>query len=382
MTIAKIFTPGTVYNELTITVGEQVIQKEDIVQFKTFQKIDEFGLSATLEIIDTYDLNNNGLTQFNANTVVSVSMTDFFKTTAIRTFRILDCIVNIHRESHKSYSFDLIDEITYTLSNAFISKGFNDTPVNAIRAYFKELSIDTMISNDKLLLDIVDTSTVSQFVVPQNESVLDFFIYLFKQENIRFYQSRNAIHIKEIIPSALSLALDSTGAIVEYSNNTTNNNYMYKIHDFQQSTNGLSTAAEYPVTETFRFNGDKIISSSTLNLQDVASDFAINKPITFSDFQSSTGIKFNKQEIFLTKNQRHDLFNKYMQYQEISIVTPGDFKCQLLSLVKASFKGNAIFKESATKGDVASSGNFVIVQIDECVLIDKFVQKIVLQRLN
>jgi len=382
MSVSKIFNPSSEYKELLISIDGQVIHNIDLVHFYTYQRNYKFGLFADLKIVDTYDINNNGITNFNANTSIRVSITDFQNNNTIRTFRIMEMTADVHKENHKTILFRLVDEITYILSNTYISKGFNDTPVNALQAYFKELSIDTLITNDKMTLDIVDPGRTMNFVVPQHMSLLDFFVYTFNQENIQFYQSRSAIHIKEVVPSQLTLTTDSNGSVIEYSNRTIDYNYRYMIHDFQQHNHRLDHAMTYPVTETFRYSGDKAIISNTLNLQDVIADFSINKPLVSTDFQDGRGIKLDVQEIFTTNNQKNELFDKYMKYNEIDFVCPGDFTCQLMTIVKVSLRGNPVFDDSSLTGDVLNSGNYLITEIHECIISNKFVQKLILQRLK
>jgi len=382
MSLGKLFTPSTIYQTITVTIDGFDLAPDDMLNFKLDQRYDTFGLYGTLQIMDTYDVKNNGLAKFNILSKVVVSITDFSGTTSKRTFRILSEQSELINETHKTIKFALIDEITYILSTSYISKGFNDTAVNAFMSYLTELKVTDVIKADKLLLDTVDTSISQTFIVPQNQSVLEFFEYQLNKENIRMYQTRNAVHIKEILPNNIPLSTTMNGDDVIYSNDVPEHDYLYKIHDIKLTNNNFFNNSNSPSSEIFRYDGNKVISSKTNNLNDVITNLTLNKPLSTSDFQDYRGYKLDKQEVFTTNNQKFDLFETYMTLNKLEIVCAGDLSCELFSVVQVRLKGNVIFIESSNNGDTLSSGKYLIVGINESIIKDKMIQKISLIRLG
>jgi len=378
MGLEKILNDITILQYLKITIDGYEIVQDDIISIEIKQSLKIFGIHGKLKIKDSFDIRNNTEITFNGKNKLIISMIDFLGDISIRSFKIVTIESIPYNERFKIYDFTFIDEITYQLQNAFISKSFTDTPINAFKMYITHLEIDKLLESDKLEKDIYDSGTSQSFVVPQDRSVLNYFQYLFKQENIRMWQDRNSFHVKEIIPSSLEVLNDSNGEPIEYTNSTLNNTYMFKIHDTNETNNIYKTNKQ--IERIFSFDKGKIVSDETLNLTDIYDDMKLNL-VDMSSIQQTIGERFNIDSFPNQGNQKFDIFDNYIINNELEIAIPGSLKySNICNIINVTLKGNPLYNDANSLNDMASSGKYFVSSVIDKIIGDKFIQKMILNR--
>ena len=381
MGVEKLLHDNTVLSYFRVELDGFEIVKDDLVTVEITQNINEFGLSGFMLVKDTYDFNNNGETVLDGDNTITIRKTDFMGFKSTRTYRVTSISVDITQENFKLYRISFIDIISFKLMNTYISKSFTDTPVNALQEYFVYLGIDKMLKNDNLVLDVLDTSTKRSFVVPGNISLLEFFEGIFRLDNIRLYQDRFGVHIKEIIPSKLIPKENTDGYAIVYTNNTLNNEYLYKIHDYSEDKNNvLETNTLLPKRRTYQFNSSKNIQDTTNNVQDILTDLTLNDLSMKS--QLTTGEQLT-EHINGLKLQKYDLFNVYLNNNNVRIAITGELNSSnICNVALLELKGNILAQDTIRDGDQLTSGRYFIAKVTDKIIGDKLIQKLTLIRLD
>ncbi len=383
MAFEKIFHQNTVLKHLSIKIDGFEIMTDEIVSLELKSDFFTFGFTGAIKIKDSFDLNNSGKLLFNGNNKIVISTQDFLKDKTVRTYRITQMNAIQAGERFKVYDIQFMDEISFILKNAYIGKSFTDTPVNAFKQYLTHLGIDDIIKSDKMTYNIQDTSTKQSFTVTAGQSVFDFFSTLFRQDNIRMWQDRNTFHIKEVNPSEIEPLKDPNGDDLTYTNNTMNNEYLFKIHDMHEDSNpSLEVNLVKPIEKTFRFDGSKKIIDTTINLVDAARSMTMNTMDT-TGLQQTIGEKYSTQANFETGNQNFDVLETYIRNNNLSIVVPGSLKYSNVGTsAKVLLKGNNMYNSTQLEGDTLSSGKYFIASVSDRIIGDKLIHKIVLCRLD
>lgn len=383
MAFEKIFHQNTVLKHLSIKIDGFEIMTDEIVSLELKSDFFNFGFTGSIKIKDSFDLNNGGKLLFTGKNKIVISMQDFLKDKVIRTYRITQMNAIQAGERFKVFDIQFMDEISFILKNAYIGKSFTDTPVNAFKKYLTHLGIDDIIKTDKMSYDIIDTSTKQSFTVTANQSVYDFFSTIFRQDNIRMWQDRTALRIKEMVPAEVQPLKDPNGEDLTYTNNTMNNEYLFKIHDMHEDSNpSLETNAIKPVEKTFRFDGTKTIIDKTVNLTDAAKSMAMNTMDT-TGLQQTIGERYGTQANFETGSQNFDVLETYMRNNNLSIVVPGSLKYSNVGTsAKVLLKGNNMYNATQLEGDTLSSGKYFIASVGDRIIGDKLIHKLVLCRLD
>lgn len=380
MSFEKILNNTAVLGILAVKIDDFEVPIDEITTIEIKQDLFNFGISGKILIKDSFDINNSGLLLFNAENKISISMTDIIKGKFYRTFRVTEVKSNPANERFKVVELSFVDEITYLLKNTYLSKSFNATPVKAFQECLTYIGIDTILKSNNMTYDIIDESEIEQFVVPQNANILDFFIWIFKQYNIRIWQDRYKLYIKSVIPSKIPIQ-QIDGTDITYSNHVLNNEYLFKIHDYEHTANKiLKINTKKPITKTYRFSGNKEIISKTINLSDVETELKLSNS-NISLLQHTNGEKYSDQSTYTTGNQSYDIFNNYMQMNQLEIVIPGALKySNIVNVVNIKLKGNAIYAKSQMEGDILASGRYFVIGVSDRIIGDKIIQKLKLVR--
>lgn len=385
MGVEKILNGSTILKFLSVKIGDVEIPQDEIIALEIKQDFYDFGIFGTLKIKDSFDLTNNGLIEFDGTNTITISTIDFLEHRSVRTYRIIANKVNPDTERFKILDFSFEDEITFILKNTYLSKGFTAKPVDALKEYFTHLGIDDIVETDKISYNLADVGTSRNFVVPQNVSVLDHFMYLFKRENIRFWQDRKGIHVNRLVPSEMTPLEDSNG-VVEYSNKVGNNEYIFKIHDTQEIINHtILTNSLLPKETIYRYNYVKEIVDTTLNLTDEFENLKLNSNKSFdnSDLQQTNGSKLVTQGYFETGGQTYDLFDVYMNNNLLTIAVPGSLEFSNIgNVAEIVLKGNPLYAKSDMENNEFSSGRYFISRVSDRIIADKMINRLTLIRVD
>lgn len=386
--LGKIFTTTSILNAYSVYINDLEFVSEDILSLELRFSFNKPFVEGTLSFKDTYGIADTGL--FDGTTTIKIYASDVYNERFSRTFRIVSVQNDEYNERFKSYTVQLIDEIYYKLVNTYISKSFTGNPIDAFKAYMKELELDTYLEDNIMTAtyDSFDGDNYS-FVVPQDRSILEFFLYEFEKQGIRFWQSRKNINVKYVNFSELEsiqIKNPDSNALedIRYTNDTDNTLYGFKIHDFTVSYNQiLSSNLELPAKTHYAYNPlTKSMDTTTTNLSDAYNSIKLND-MDMSGLQQTTGKRFDTDADVFLGEQQLNIENVYIKNNIVDIVVPGNFKYNIVgNLADVRLKGNLIMKSSNLEGDVFHSGKYVIVGVSDRYAGDKLVQKLSLRRLD
>jgi hypothetical protein len=378
----KIYSTTTQLKFLEVSIDDHVVIDEEIISLEI--KYDFFNLpvEGTLKMKDSFDINNSGEVSLKADNKITVSMKDIADEKTFRTFRITAVDSTVYNERFKMYSISFVDEFSYQLMNTFASKSFNDTPINSFLSYLTEFELDKLLEADRMSISSEDNLGKSQFVVPQDRSVIDFFLYFLKAYNIRIWQDRYNLNIKEVKPAELT-PIQIDGEEVVFSNNIYENMSKYKIHDFEVSFNRtLDLNVTKPKEVNYKFEIVKSPNVNTINLEDEYSNLKLNS-IDLINLQQTTGNRFTTQTFQGTTPNQAEIFDIFMGNNILQIVVPAGIKeANIGNVVKLDFKGNPAFTDSSKEGDELMNGYYFITGISDLITGENLIHRYTLNRID
>lgn len=401
MSVESIFNENTILSYRNIKVGGYDLPDDEIITYELKHDFFSFEIVGRIQMKDSFDMFNKKIVSLDVNTTIVISMSDFLGDIYYRTFRIVDTKSEIRNGRFKVYTISFIDEVTFRLSTAYIGKGYLDTPVKALFDSFRDVGVDIVMKNDKLGLltdpKLDEKVEKHNFIVPQHIDHLHFFTNYLRKYNIRLWQDRKNIYINEVKPADLSIMENTNKNVIIYTNDTLDQEYMFKIHDFHQymSPSGQLNALK-PFETIYRFTKDKTIVNETINLSDVLGEMQLNNkdpnaskiknappPVIQQSTQSTTGSKLGVSAADTIGGQKANLFDIYMQTNKLLIAVPGSFRySQPGKLIKVALKGNPLYNDSALEGDRVSSGLYFVSHVTDRMIGDKLIQRLVLNRID
>lgn len=379
----KIFNEVPVLKFLEVRIDDFIIIPDDVITFEWKYDLFDFGVSGYGRIRDSFDMTNSGFVNINGTNKLTISMMDVLGDKTIKTYRITKFTSTRVNERFKNIDIEFQDEMTYKLKNTYISKSFNATPIDVLNTYITDLKLQDDLDLDKMTTDIVAGGTSQLMVVPQHINVIDFIKEKLSYDNIRIWFDRYKLYAKEIKPSELQVVKDPEGRDLEFSDNVSNNYYLFKIHDHDQKGNPIAELNQMaPIDATYRFDGNKTLQSQTKNLTDVSSTFAMNT-MDMSGLQQTTGTRLSTQSMSEQGIQEYQLFDTFMKTNQIFIATYGTLKyANIGTVVNLTFKGEASNSVSPMEGDTLIRGKYIITAVVDKIFKGKFIQKISLGRLD
>jgi hypothetical protein len=381
----KIFNEATILQSYVLEINDYQLFSEDILSLELLFAFNKPFIEGSLSIKDSLGISNLNL--WDGNTKVKIYAVDIYGEKFSRVFRITGISNDEYLDRFKKYNINLVDELYYTLANTYLSKSFTEDPVSAFKKYMTELSLDTYLTDNKMTGEY-DSADSYSFVVPQDRSIYDFFSYEFKNNGLRFWQSRKSLNVKNITIADLEYVQyedpDAGLTNARYSNNSDNDVYGFKIHDFKLKYNEIiKSNVEKPVIlhQTYDIT-KKAIDSTTNNLSDIYSGISLNDK-DMSTLQHTTGARYEVDaDVFIDK-QKLELEDIFMRNNSLEIVVPGNFKYNAVGyLAEVNLKGNPLMQSQSIEGDVFHSGKYIITKITDRYVGDKLIQKMVLNRVD
>lgn len=374
MSDTKIFHDYSNLSFLKVTVDEYELLVGDVMSVQIDQSLKVGGLVGVIEFKDTFDIFNNNETTLNNENVVTVSFRDFSGDASIRTYRITNITHRKYDERFRIVRLSLLDEITFILSNTYTDFYYNGDCATGAKNLIESLVSDVISSNRLSISSVGNTESASSTLLCNStRSVLDSLMIKLSTYNLRIFQSRDSILIKEIVPSAL------TPFENVFTDKTHNNKYIYKIFDREQSTVNNIDA---PKTINYRVDG-KTINTDTKNLEDVASDLTINSnanPTT--NLQSSTSKKI-VQTTHAQGIQKMKLFDKFMATNRMQIAVVGTILGgKIDSVISCLFNGVVGFSDITIEGDSMNSGNYYVSGVSDLFIGQKYIQRLTVSRVE
>lgn len=307
---------------------------------------------------------------------VQVYFNDALNKTFIRYFKVYNVVENYDRMKNKQYLFYLIDEISYKLSNIYISKSFNSSKASAFKQILGEYGIYNIISENKLKSQIDDNSKTESFVIQKGMSVLDFFISEFNKIGYSFYQTRDGFYVKsfdDLIPTKLQ---KQDSKYIYTTNNQLYKNMIYEFYNIPMSGSAITNS---PNTKTYFFDPEqKKIVSIDKTYDDIKSDMTLNN--NNKNLQNNVGSAVSFQNRLDSTQHINNIRENYLHTFKIDVILNGHMNNDINRIFEVELPGHKGNVKSQFEGNVQSSGNYVSLSVVDKLIGDKLIQKVTLGR--
>lgn len=381
--LSKILLNNTVCKFIEIKIDDYAILIDDIASLEIKHDFSNLAITGKLKFKDSFDISSAGLVKFNNKNKLTISIKDFSETSSFRSFVVTAANNVVINERVKVWDITFQDAISYAMQNTYGGVSFYGSAITCLTSLFDQMGINTILSTDKMTKDIVDTCTEREFTVPSNQTIYDFFVYQLRKDNIRIYQDRTTLHIKEVKPAKLIPAKDpKSGDDLVFTNNIPNNDYLFKIHDFMDFKNPAGKLNQLsPIIKVFS-SVDTGVDTTTILLDDVFADLKLND-LEITGIQVTDGEKHVTAPDASPGAQKADLFDAFMKNQQMFIAVPGTLRYgNVGSIVSLDMKGGIAGQDTNLEGDVLTSGKYLVLGVSDRLIGDKFIQRLYLGRLD
>jgi hypothetical protein len=384
MSIESILLENTILKFLEVKIDNFVILKDEIASLEVKYNFFDFKIVGKIKFKDSFDMANAGLAKISNDNKLTISAMDKGDTKTFRTFRIVNSNVIIANERTKVYDIDFQDEISWILQNTFTTVPITGSPVKALVKYLNSGACADVLVSDKIKIDYTDTAMKRTLTAPQNQNILEFLTYALRKDNIRLYQDRTTIYIKEVKPAEYPTVInDETGTDLVFSNDVQDNLYLFKIHDFMDLKNNTEKVNKLsPVIKVNSSTSPKGQSTVTISLTDFFKDLQLND-MELGSIQFTTGEKLETSEELAVGWQKAKLFETFMLNQQMFIAVKGTYKYSNIgTIISTKMKGSVASNEGTLEGDRLTSGNYFVFGVSDRYLGDKMIQRLHLGRLD
>lgn len=381
MSNTTIFTDATICRSIKVFINDIEIPPDDMKDFQYSMSLFRSSILATLVVTDSFNLLNSKKIEFNGKTTVKVVMFDFMGTHWQCKFKVVDMQIDETNPRVKAMMFKLIDTVSYTLSTKFNTKSFNSNPATAFKQIMDEYKCEADLKSSGMSLDLKASEGSEAFSLPNNTSILDFFIQKLAEYNIRVWFDHTGMHVKEYKLSDYELTKFKDKNLT-YTDFLVNNEYLFKIHFYEkQNASQSSTSLVIPKQTIVKFDAKKKIEEP-VDLKEIYSEMLLNNNPDFLDLQETSGDAFNP--VFTTKGKiKYDMFGKYMFSNVITAGVPGTIKyANPGAKVNVKLLSKSPYDEQQLSGDVTSSGIYIIGAVTGRIIGDKFIQQITFNRFD
>lgn len=307
---------------------------------------------------------------------VQVYFNDALNKTFIRYFKVFNVVENYDRMKNKQYFFYLIDEISYKLSNIYISKSFNLTKTAAFKQILSEQGIYPILAENKLKVQLDDNGKTESFVVQKGVSVLDFFISEFNKIGYSFYQTRDGFYVKafdDLLPTKLQ---KQDAKFVYTTNNQLYKNMIYEFHNAPMSNTAITSS---PNSKTYFFDPEqKKIVSIDKTYNDIKSDMTLNN--NNKNLQTNVGSAVSFQNRLDSVQHINNIRESYLHTFKLDIIVNGHMSNDINKIFEVDLPGHKGNVKSQFEGNVQSSGHYVSLVVVDKLMGDKLIQKVTLGR--
>lgn len=385
MSIEQILLDNTILKFMEVKIDDVVILQDEIASLEIKYSLFDLRVKGKLKFKDSFDIGNSGLVKISNDNKVTISVMDRGDTKSFRTYRVVNSNVIVVSDRVRMYDIDLQDEISWQLQNTFSNLTVTDgSAVEVFEHFMDSKYIQAVMRSDKLVLNAKDTSEVRTFTIPKNENVLDFLVTMLRKDNIRVYQDRKTIHVKEIVPSKIKPLLNyETGSDLVFTNDVSDNTYLFKIHEFRDFKN--DTAAVNQIAPVIKVNSSvspKEISTVTISLTEFFKDLQLND-MDLGSIQLTNGEKLETSEELAVGWQKARLFDTFMLNQQMYAAVKGTLLySEVGKVVTTKMKGSIAGNDTNLEGDRLTSGKYLVLGVSDRYLGDKLIQRLHLGRLD
>lgn len=348
---------------------EYEVMNEEMLSFECCYKRHNTSIMGTLIVADKGDISNI----INLKTAIAqVYFVDNFDEYVYRTFKIININESYNNKNCKVYSFKLRDEISYFLSNLYISKSFTGSRCSAMKEIVSEYSLESLLSTTKLVFETEDDGITGNLVLSKNVSVLEYFEKEFDRIGYSFFQNKKGLYIKNkdnLLPNSLP-SIDGI-----FSQIATNQLYKNKIYEFKNIPAQKEELDKTPKQQSYYYDiAQKKMIPINDNIDTLQGDLTMNKNST--DFQETVGKKAKFQNRMDNSQQKNDIRERFLQASKSRIVVNGYVNNDINKIIEMELLGNKGNTNTQTEGNVVSGGKYIILSVIDKIIGDKMLQLI------
>lgn len=383
MSLDTLFNENSKLKHFKLLIDDFDIGQDNLLSLTIANTFLSFGLSAVIIFRDQFSIINSQI-RLNENTLITFEVNDTLGDYKKYIFRVVNTEISNEESRANFVKLYCIDPIAYTFKNLYLAKSFNTDVCTAFKSIFQEYKCNKYLSSMGLKLDCVPCSVKKSFTWSSNLSAYDFFKEYSRLSNVRIWYDSEYLHIKEFdLQSEKSkYPLKLKGHSIQYTDTCSNNDYLFKIHQYKKDGLNHSQLMELvPSQEVIRFKG-KSVNRETVNLTDFYKSLILNNNEDFSTFQNTQG-KRSKIIVDSVEAQKHDLFSAFMNLNKLNIVVAGTLKYNcpgFIASVKLADK--SAFKKQQLSGDITTSGNYLILGTESRFIKGHFHQMLALGRFD
>lgn len=383
MSLDTLFSEVSKLKHFKLLIDDFDIGQDNILSVTIANTFLSFGQTAVIIFRDQFSIINSQI-RLNENTLITFEVNDVLRDYKKYIFRVVNTEIS-NEESRANYvKLYCVDPIAYTFKNLYLSKSFNSDVCTAFKSVFDEYKCKQYLTKMGLKLDCVPSSVKKSFTWSSNLSAYDFFKEYARLSNVRIWYDSEYLHVREfdLQTEKSKYPLEVQGHKIQYTDTCSNNDYLFKIHQYRKSGLNHSQLMELiPSQEVIRFKG-KSVNRETVNLTDFYKSLILNNNTDFSTFQNTQGKRSNTVVESL-EAQKFDLFNGFMNLNKLNIVVSGTLKYNCPGFIaNVKLADKSVFKKQQLSGDITTSGNYLILGTESRFIKGHFHQMLELGRFD
>lgn len=348
---------------------EYIVDSEEMMSFECSYKRHQCSIFGSLIVADKGDISN--IIDLKTATI-QLYYVDHYDMYVYRTFKIVNIAESYNSRNNKIFTFKLRDEISYFLSNLYISQSFTGSRTAAITEIISKYNLQALLTATKLKFESEDDGITGNLVLSKNVSVLEYFEKEFSRIGYSFFQNKGGLYIKNkdnLLPNSLP-SIDGV-----FSQIATNQLYKNKIYEFKNIPAQKEELDKTPKQQSYYYDiAQKKMVPINTNIDSLQGDLTMNKNST--DFQETVGHKAKFQNRMDDLQQKNDIRERFLNASKSKIVVNGFVNNDINKIIEMELLGNKGTATTQTEGNVVSSGKYVTLSVIDKIIGDKMLQLI------
>lgn len=286
--------------------------------------------------------------------------------------------------NNKGHQIKMIDSVSYLLKNTFFSKGYIATTFsNVVEDIFEIFKIKDMLPKTAEIIINKTKETKTNFVIPGNMNLYDFLMYQCNQEGCILYQDKSGIYMKNIndlfVKNLNKIEVEKT-----FKQDDPDPAYQFKINDLTSEFNSCFENLHYPKTITYVYDPkNKKILPKQQNFNEIYENINFTKS-SEKYIQNTSGTYYDVGEVNLSDNSLiKKTYLNYLKNNTLDIILAGSISGNiLLELRDVNILGSTKTNDGYTKGNETLNGSYLVLSISDKIINNKYIQNIILGRVN
>lgn len=382
MSLTSMLTETAVCKLFRIFIDDLAIPIDSVLHFEYHLSFWTLCSPGVLMLNSNYSFTNiKDNNFFNKAKEIKVQIRDNHGDYITKYFKTLSCT-----QEDAVIFLKLIDIVFAEMLLTYINGSYCDYPKNIFHSIItsQKYKIWNAIKKQKLKLDFKsddsDKKTKFNFSLDSSKSMITNFALLLQRQNIRIWMDDYKLHCYQFkLSEAEDAETNFWGSDLEYTNLQTNVDGYFYIHDYEKDFG--QNDKKIPKQCITRLDNKKM-TKVPIDLNDFFKDLMLNGDTSFKELQDTEGEKIITQDV--TEDYvKYFLFNKYIQTNQLTIYVKGTLKYpQLGRICRVKLDDKSPYPDNQLKGDVTANGKYLITDVTNSFIGDKFIQRIQLSRFD